>query len=77
MQIEVRNPINYVVYSNMWLLPYIFFSPSRTTWDEPRRTESDFEYEEEGDDPLGPTTAFVQPEPVETIVPEQHWDLGQ
>ena len=24
-----------------------------------------------------PTTAFVQPEPIETIVPESQWNLGQ
>ncbi len=24
-----------------------------------------------------PTTAYVQPEPIETIVPESQWNLGQ
>ncbi len=35
------------------------------------------ENSDDDDEDNEPTTAYVQPEPIDTIVPEAQWDLGQ
>lgn len=50
-------------------------SAARTKSEDRRIIACDSDDDDERD--LGPTTAYVQPEPVETVVPENNWDLGQ